>query len=345
MTLAQSNSLSKLFTSCSFSANSVDLESSEEEDINGDEFMSIVTSIRTGIPTSPISVIPLLPTKPEPLNEQYWTEPTAQSFNVRGPTYTQDRKKIPSQPSFFRLFAVDLVKVENPILKGMCNHPKERVQRCLNAEKMKMKGSEMPPFIFCVNITVPGTPAHHLVMYFAVDDFSLIDPSARGKVGSTEPFRKLASRFLFGDSDSFRDSTFKLIPRIVKGNFVVKKAVGSKPTILGKKLKQHYIQSDRFFEVVVDVGSDRIARKVVGLCTGYVSSINVFISSTQTIFKINIVIFKMITGKKSSSRHGVCFRGEKQNRSTRNIDGHSAVDKHRFQSESTDSGRLLIINN
>jgi hypothetical protein len=57
----------------------------------------------------------------------------------------------------------------------------------------------------------------------------------------------------------------------VKGNFVVKKAVGRKPTILGKKVKQHYIRNDRFFELIVDVGSDSIAKKVVGLCGGYVS--------------------------------------------------------------------------
>ena len=55
----------------------------------------------------------------------------------------------------------------------------------------------------------------------------------------------------------------------------MKKAVGSKPTILGKKVKQHYIMSDRFFELIVDVGSDRIAKKVVGLSRGYVSVISV----------------------------------------------------------------------
>jgi hypothetical protein len=112
-------------------------------------------------------------------------------------------------------------------------------------------------------------------MYYAVDDFSLIDPSAKSAENGdhADPFRRLASRFFFGDSDSFRDSTFKLIPRIVKGNMLVKKAVGSKPTILGKKLKQHYIQDEKFFELVIDVGSDKIAKKVVGLATGYAKTL------------------------------------------------------------------------
>lgn len=298
MSLTHSTSLNKLFSSCSFSTHSADIESSEDEDINGDELLSIVTSVRSMFPLSPmfalsptsIQVTPLLPTQPAPLKEIYWTEPIATSFNVRGSKYTQDRIKVPSQPSLFRLFAVDLVRVKTPILKGMCRHPNERVQQCLKAEKTKKKGSAMPPFIFCVNITIPGKPAHHLVMYYAVDDFSLIDPSATDNAMSDGPFRRLASRFFFGDSDSFRDSTFKLIPRIVQGNFVVKKAVGSKPTILGKKLKQHYIQDDRFFELIVDVGSDKIAKKVVGLCTGYVSCSTIWIMHQFNFWSLLLII-------------------------------------------------------
>jgi len=270
----QPNTLQKLFHTCSFG--SLEEVSSGEEDYSAENLLKIVTSQRSGVlppnssNKSPIFVTPLLPTQPPPLQAKYWTEPSATSFQVRGANYIKDRKKVESRPSLFRLFAVDLVKVSKPILKGFCNHPNERVQQCLKAEKAKIAGSEMPPFIFCVNITVPGTPAHHLVIYFAVDDISLIEPPKEGE--QMTAFRTLASRFFFGDSDEFRDSTFKLIPRIVSGNFVVKKAVGSKPTILGKKLKQHYIQNDRFFELIVDVGSDKIAKKVVGLSVGYVST-------------------------------------------------------------------------
>eukprot|EP01083_Nonionella_stella_P088229 245738_1 len=241
---------------------SADDVSSEEEGYGDQDLLSVVTSIR------------LKPTliDPPPLPQQYWTEPSASSFNVRGANYLKDRKKIPSADNLFQLFAVDLVKVSDPILSGMCNHPDERVQKALRAEKAGRLASPMPPFIFCVNITLPGSPAHHLVMYYAVDDLSLIAPRSSSDDIST-PFNKLASRFFFGDSDEFRDSTFKLIPRIVKGNFLVKNAVGNKPTILGKKLKQHYIQNDRFFELIVDVASDKIAKRVVGLSVGYAKTL------------------------------------------------------------------------
>ncbi len=241
--------------------------SSEEGDFVADEkeLLSILTSQRSIIG----NVVPLISTNPEPLPQKYWTEPSAASFKVRGPKYMKDRKKILSADNLFRLIAVDLVQVSEPILSGMCSHPNERVQRGLRAEKEGKLGSKMPPFIYCVNITLPGKPAHHLVIYYAVDDISLIKPPVDGS--SPTPFNNLASKFFFGDSDEFRESTFKLIPRIAKGNFIVKNAVGNKPTILGKKVKNHYIRNERFFELIVDVASDKIAKRVVGLSVGYVS--------------------------------------------------------------------------
>jgi len=267
----KNDDINKVFKSFSFKSmlgESADDVSSEEEEYEDTDLLSVVTSIRLKSTLF----------EPPPLPQQYWTEPSSSSFNVRGANYLKDRKKIPSADNLFRLFAVDLVKVSDPILTGMCNHPDERVQRSLRAEKSDRDVSPMPPFIFCVNITLPGSPAHHLVMYYAVDDLSLIAPRSTRSASSADnnnkvPFNKLASRFFFGDSDEFRDSTFKLIPRIVKGNFLVKNAVGNKPTILGKKLKQHYIQDDRFFELIVDVASDKIAKRVVGLSVGYAKSL------------------------------------------------------------------------
>jgi hypothetical protein len=273
--------LSKLFHSCGRFGSS-DEDVSSEDEYYKDDLLQIQTSIRSNILPTPLSppsyVQPLLPTNPQPLNAKYWTEPCATSFSVRGPNYIKDRKKGTSEPCLFRLFAVDLIKVSKPILSGMCRHPTERVQTCLKAEKEGKPGSKMPPFIFCVNITLPGKPAaHHLVMYYAVDDISLISPPTENATTSNpkpnRPFQEIASKFFFGDSDEFRDSTFKLIPRIVTGNFVVKKAVGCKPTLLGKKVKQYYIQNDRFFELIVDVGSDSIANKVVGLSVGYAKTL------------------------------------------------------------------------
>lgn len=200
---------------------------------------------------------------PPPLRIEAWAEPPGTSFNVRGPKYLKDSKKSPSEQSAFRLLTVDLVKCENLVMGGMCRHPGERFQKALVREK-ETGVKELPPFVFAINLAVPGPPNYHIVMYYAVDDIESI------RSGST-PFERLANEFFFGESDTFRDETFKLIPRIVEGNFVVKAAVGAKPSILGNKLRQIYVHGDRFMELIVDIGSNNVAQKVVKLSTGYVS--------------------------------------------------------------------------
>jgi hypothetical protein len=149
-------------------------------------------------------------------------------------------------------------------------HPTERIQLALERERRLLaKGtpSDIPPFVFLVNIILPGPPFYHGVFYYAVDDMSCID----GTDGT--PSSKLSQRFFFGDDDRFRDRTFKLIPTIVEGNFVVKKAVGSTPAIMGTKLAQRYVQNDRFFEVILDCGSSSVATGVIRLSLGYAKTL------------------------------------------------------------------------
>ena len=203
---------------------------------------------------------------PTPYPVECWAEPDPNSFRVRGKTYKQDREKINAGPSIGRLVAVDILLADEAVYSGVSTHPNERIQLGLQREKaLKEKGlpSDMPPFVFVVNIVLPGPPVYHGVFYFAVDNRSTID----GTDGSASS--KLCSQFLFGDDDKFRDKTFKLIPQIVEGNFLVRKAVGSTPAIMGTKLKQLYVRSDRFFEVVLDCGSSSVASGVIRVVLPY----------------------------------------------------------------------------
>jgi hypothetical protein len=45
---------------------------------------------------------------------------------------------------------------------------------------------------------------------------------------------------------------------VVQGNFIVKNAVGAKPAILGKKLKQSYYRGENYFELDVDIASSSV---------------------------------------------------------------------------------------
>ncbi|KAG7349640.1 DUF1336 domain containing protein [Nitzschia inconspicua] len=213
---------------------------------------------------------PSVGSHPQPLGNEKWAEPDANSFMVRGPSYKSDRIKVNAGSSIGQLIAVDVVQVDKPLYSGMATHPSERIQLGLAREKtLEDKGmkSDMPPFIFVVNIILPGPPFYHGVFYYAVDDMSAIN----GNDGT--PSSKLCQRFFFGGSDEFRDRTFKLIPRIVEGNFMVRKAVGNTPAIMGTKLKQRYVRNQRFMEVILDCGSSAVATGVIRVSLGYAKTL------------------------------------------------------------------------
>mmetsp|Transcript_12143 Transcript_12143/g.21343 ORF Transcript_12143/g.21343 Transcript_12143/m.21343 type:complete len:489 (-) Transcript_12143:225-1691(-) len=216
--------------------------------------------------TEPADRLQLFRFEPPPLRVEAWSEPSAETFLIRGKDYMKDRVKVASLLAAFRLFAVDLVNTERPIHSAMCEHPEERIQRALARER-ETGTKELPEFVFAVNLCVPGSINYHNVYYFGADRSCMEEIRNR-----TTPFGRLMSKFLYEDSNDFRNKTFKLIPRIVEGNYIVRKAVGSKPTILGRKIKQHYFRSERYMEVVVDIASDPIAQRVTKLCMGYLQT-------------------------------------------------------------------------
>lgn len=205
--------------------------------------------------------------EPAPLRLDAWTEPPAENFQVRGKTYAKDKVKVACESSYFRLLTVDLINSPRPIFGGLCGHPQERVQQALQRER-ETGIRELPDFVFCVNLCVPGQSIYHTAFYFGVDKVAWDEIKNR-----STPSGRLMNQFIFGDSDEFRNRTFKLIPRIVEGNYIVRKSVGSKPSILGKKIVQKYVRTDRYMEVIVDIASDAIAQRIVKLCLGYIKTI------------------------------------------------------------------------
>lgn len=70
-----------------------------------------------------------------------------------------------------------------------------------------------------------------------------------------------------------RRNRFKLIPKIIEGNMVIKLAVKDTPTLLGNKIKNYYYKGENYFELDVDAGSSSVARNIIGLAIGYAKSI------------------------------------------------------------------------
>mmetsp|Transcript_8062 Transcript_8062/g.36648 ORF Transcript_8062/g.36648 Transcript_8062/m.36648 type:complete len:195 (+) Transcript_8062:1973-2557(+) len=83
----------------------------------------------------------------------------------------------------------------------------------------------------------------------------------------------LLGRFIHGN-DSFRNARLKLIPRVALGPWVVQRAVGTKPLIVGRALKVTYHSSpNNYMEVDIDIGSSTVANNIVRFVLGYVRTL------------------------------------------------------------------------
>ncbi|KAK6942244.1 Protein ENHANCED DISEASE RESISTANCE 2, C-terminal [Dillenia turbinata] len=177
-----------------------------------------------------------------------WTSPYGSKFVVRGKTYLKDNCKVKGGEPLLKLIAVDWLNAGHSI-ERFALHPKSLVQS---------EAGKKLPFVLIINLEVPAKPNYSLVLYYAAD----------------RPVKKssLLGKFVDG-TDTFRDSRFKLIPSIDEGYWMVKRAVGTKACLLGKAVTCRYLRQDNFLEIDVDIGSSSVARSIIGLVLGYVTSI------------------------------------------------------------------------
>ncbi|KAG7610804.1 START domain [Arabidopsis suecica] len=177
-----------------------------------------------------------------------WNSPSGMGFMIRGKTYLKDNAKVMGGQPLLTLISVDWFKVDSAV-DNIALHPK-----CL----IQSEPGKKLPFILVINLQVPAKPNYCLVLYYAAD----------------RPVNKTSSLGKFVDgSDSYRDARFKLIPSIVQGYWMVKRAVGTKACLLGKAVTCKYLRQDNFLEIDVDIGSSAVARSVIGLVLGYVTSL------------------------------------------------------------------------
>ncbi|XP_024370867.1 protein ENHANCED DISEASE RESISTANCE 2 isoform X4 [Physcomitrium patens] len=177
-----------------------------------------------------------------------WSSPGDGGFMVRSETYNENNLKISGGDPLLKLVAVDWLKSDQKI-DQIALHSSCCVQSAVGRKA---------PFILVINLQVCAKPKFSLVLYFVADKpiqpGSLLDQFANGH-------------------DAFRNSRFKLIPNIVEGYWMVKRAVGTKACLLGKAVTCNYLRRDNFLEIDVDIGSSSVARSVVGLALGYVTSV------------------------------------------------------------------------
>jgi hypothetical protein len=164
-------------------------------------------------------------------NHNEWMEtPWDEPFNIRGKTYLNDKIKIPSGKHMFHVVAADLNRTKEPVphCAARSDSPLRRIQR------------EYPDRqVLVLQFIMPGPPFYILAVYGV---------SKPGVCEEDTPFSRLWNDFVEG-TDDYRNSVFKLIPRVVKGAYIVKKSVGETPSIFGQKVKLNYYTGPNYIEV------------------------------------------------------------------------------------------------
>ncbi|KAK6914545.1 Protein ENHANCED DISEASE RESISTANCE 2, C-terminal [Dillenia turbinata] len=195
-----------------------------------------------------------------------WATPPGHVFMVRGPDYLSTKVKIPGSDYLLKPLGFDWIKASTKISE-ILNNPNSRVRRAIEEEFPEVNR----PFVWAFHLQLPNKDNHSAVAYFL----------------APEPFPEgsLVDQFLKGDN-SFRNSRLKLIANIVKGPWIVKKAVGEQAIcIIGRAVSCKYHVSEFFMEVDIDIGSSMVASAIVHLAFGYIMALTVdlaFVIEGQT---------------------------------------------------------------
>ncbi|GBG29447.1 Protein ENHANCED DISEASE RESISTANCE 2-like [Hondaea fermentalgiana] len=173
---------------------------------------------------------------------------------VRGPTYLSDGVKVPAEVS-----AMELVACQWSFYHGAKKHISADKDELIQKQHV---GRKDRPFLMVLNFAVPlgGGEGVNMVAYFA---------KRRGVKDAK--FDRMLEKFISAD-DAYRNSRFKIIPSVPEGYFIARRAIGSKPAILGRKIQTDYYRGDNHFEVCVDVGSSTVAESLMGVVKSYATS-------------------------------------------------------------------------
>lgn len=188
-----------------------------------------------------------------------WSSPSGDVFSVRGAEYFSMKQKVPAGESLMKPLGMDWLRSSAKLDHVLARRDNRTMAALRRAQG---EGRALKAFVFAVNLQVPGREQQHsAVFYYAAED-----PIPPGS---------LFHRFVHGD-DTFRNSRFKLLSRIVKGPWIVRAAVGNHTAcLLGKALTCRYHRGGNYLEIDVDIGSSALASSIIHLALGYVTSVSV----------------------------------------------------------------------
>ncbi|KAL7519459.1 hypothetical protein ACHAWX_004216 [Stephanocyclus meneghinianus] len=206
--------------------------------------------------TEPYALSSPLPKFPENKGVSCWSKPDHNIFLVRSKSYLVDRLKMPSSPEVFECRGVDIWLTDN-------------AERNISRHPSMLGGKLHEQDTFIVNFLLPFA---NLVAYFSVKP---VEEMPRNVA-------KVWQAFVKGDQE-YRDGKLKLLPVVVDGPWIVKKAVGpgTSPAMIGRDLPLQYyfteptITTKGVYEVDVLVTASRIARGILNVVKGHTKSLTI----------------------------------------------------------------------
>ena len=177
-----------------------------------------------------------------------WGQADYTTVQVRGHNYLQDRVKITSEPPMMECLAVDVFYTDTPV---MC------VSRSKQCAAYWLLHDRPNWFFFTIN--------------WRCDTLQVgvtwgCDKAQADWISAAESAeRRLLENFLEQDDD-YRNSRLKIIPNVVEGPWIARKATGTTPAIIGRKLTTTYTYDPtHFIEANIDVFSSTAARTMLGV--------------------------------------------------------------------------------
>lgn len=223
----------------------------EFEDV---EYSSSTASVDSQTLSSP------LPELSDKYTTSCWSRPDDKMFNVRGKNYLKDRIKFPSGPSLFKCRGIDMFLTDNP---------ERNISRLPCVLGGKLSAANNTEDTFLVNFLLPFG---NFVMYFSVaKEESMPDNVA-----------KVWKNFINGDQ-MYRDARLKLLPVVVDGPWIVKKAVGpgTAPALLSQSIPLQYYfthpteKRRGVYEVDVIITASKIARGILSVVKSHTKRLTI----------------------------------------------------------------------
>jgi len=182
------------------------------------------------------------------LAHSMWGEPDC-AWQVRGPNYLKDNKKIPAGRPRYKLVAVDMFLT-----------PAKQPTKHIAPYLTWLPKCPHDHLVFCNILTAYGSGNLNLVVAWATESAAKLDEEA-------PKFSKMLRDFCEKD-DAHRNNRFKLIPSIANASWIIQTAVGTKPALLGKKITMTYYRTRKYLEMCIDVRSSLAAATAVRLVSG-----------------------------------------------------------------------------